>query len=244
MGWLQGDQERPENHLELSLENNKIIVDCIREVPNYVMNGQALIINNKLMFINSYEKDWGQQIRSPQRQDHLENLVYLDSIKTIENNFKFQYLTIVPYLLAPTGTKGNFVVLLTGNNNTVQTLKSLKKRIKYIRPDLTQLLLHHDNARPYRSHVTIEAIESLRFQVIPYTSCRLQLLKEYLKSDSEIKSVQTSRRFQYIGRTEFRSKMERLNCIVLNTTTVHHNTFRTIKVKLFQLYFKYNSKQE
>jgi len=40
--------------------------------------------------------------------------------------------------------------------------------MKRVRPNLTQLLLHHDNVRPHCSHATMTAIESLGFQVIPH----------------------------------------------------------------------------
>ncbi|CAI6357430.1 unnamed protein product [Macrosiphum euphorbiae] len=85
----------------------------------------------------------------------------------------------------------------------IETLKRLKKRIKRVRPNLTQLLLHHDNARPHCSRATMTAIESLGFQVIPHppyspdlAPCDFFLfpkLKEHLKgtkfnSDEKVKA--------------------------------------------------------
>lgn len=40
----------------------------------------------------------------------------------------------------------------------IETLKSLKKRINRVEPNLTQLLLHHDNTKPHCSRAKMEAI--------------------------------------------------------------------------------------
>jgi len=48
------------------------------------------------------------------------------------------------------------------------TLRSLKQRIRRIRPERNTFLLHHDNARPHCSAQTQDAMASLKFTVVAH----------------------------------------------------------------------------
>lgn len=73
----------------------------------------------------------------------------------------------------------------------IKTLRALRKRWLRIRPCNGRTLLHHDNARPHTSHATVNAIDSLNFDVLvhpPYSPdlapCdfyMFPLLKRHLK---------------------------------------------------------------
>jgi transposase len=56
----------------------------------------------------------------------------------------------------------------------VETLKKLKKRFRKVRPnkDVTKVLLHHDNSRPYTNLHTREAITKLQWTVLPHPPYR------------------------------------------------------------------------
>jgi histone-lysine N-methyltransferase SETMAR len=47
-------------------------------------------------------------------------------------------------------------------------LRSLKQRIRRIRPERNMFLLHHDNPRPQCSAQTQDAMKSLKFTVVPH----------------------------------------------------------------------------
>lgn len=87
-----------------------------------------------------------------------------------------------------------------------ETLRSLKSRIRRIRPERTEFLLHHDNARPHCSKETMSTISRLGFEVVPHPPYSPDLapsdfwlfpkLKEVLKgkhfsSDAEVERAVT-----------------------------------------------------
>ena len=61
-------------------------------------------------------------------------------------------------------TKGSTV----NSDRYCATLRSLKQRIRRIRPERNTFLLHHDNARPHSSVQTQDAMTSLKFTVVPH----------------------------------------------------------------------------
>jgi len=61
-------------------------------------------------------------------------------------------------------TKGSTV----NSDRYCATLRSLKQRIRRIRPERNEFLLHHDNARPHCSAQTQDAMTSLKFTVVPH----------------------------------------------------------------------------
>jgi len=62
-------------------------------------------------------------------------------------------------------TKGSTV----NSDRYCATLRSLKQRIRRIRPERNTFLLHYDNARPHCSAQTQDAITSLKFTVVPHS---------------------------------------------------------------------------
>lgn len=54
----------------------------------------------------------------------------------------------------------------------IETLKRLKKRIKRVRPNYTQLLLQHDNARPHCSHAKWKPLIHQSFHIYPTVRIR------------------------------------------------------------------------
>ena len=97
-------------------------------------------------------------------------------------------------------TKGSMV----NSNSYYATLRSLKQRIRKIRPEGNVFLLHHDNARPHCSTQTLAAVTSLKFTLVPHPPYSPDLapsdfwlfpkLKEMLKgqhfpSDAEVEKT-------------------------------------------------------
>jgi histone-lysine N-methyltransferase SETMAR len=108
------------------------------------------------------------------------------------------------------GCKGVFYTKFLTKGSTVNsdrycaTLRSLKQRIRRIRPERNTFLLHHDNARPHCSAQTQDAVTSLKFTVVLHPSYSPDLapsdfwlfpkLKETLKgqhfsSDDEVEAA-------------------------------------------------------
>jgi len=63
-------------------------------------------------------------------------------------------------------TKGSTV----NSDRYCATLRSLKQRIRRIRPERNTFLLQHDNARPHCSAQTQDAMTSLKFTVVSHPS--------------------------------------------------------------------------
>jgi len=61
-------------------------------------------------------------------------------------------------------TKGSTV----NSDRYCATLRSLKQRIRRIRPERNTFLLHHDSARPHCSAETQDAMTSLKFTAVPH----------------------------------------------------------------------------
>ncbi len=88
----------------------------------------------------------------------------------------------------------------------ITTLRALQKWRLSVRPCNGCTLLHHDNARPYTSHATVDTIDTLNFDVIVYPTYSpdlhpcdfylFPLLKRHLKgkqvsSNAAVKRVVT-----------------------------------------------------
>ena len=85
--------------------------------------------------------------------------------------------------------------------------KNLRRRVCWVRRSTSQILLLHDNARPHTARATIDALETLEFEVLSHPSYSPDLapsdlhffphLKKDLKgthftSDDEVKQAVTS----------------------------------------------------
>jgi histone-lysine N-methyltransferase SETMAR len=83
-----------------------------------------------------------------------------------------------------------------------KTLRKLSAAVRLKRPDLKNVILHHDNARPHTAHATISHIASRGWTVLPHPSYSPDLapcdfflfgpLKDYLRgqtfrNDDEVK---------------------------------------------------------
>jgi len=50
----------------------------------------------------------------------------------------------------------------------IETIKNLQWRVCRVRGSTSQILSLHDNARPHTAHTTIEAMETLKFEVLSH----------------------------------------------------------------------------
>ena len=89
----------------------------------------------------------------------------------------------------------------------IETIKNLRRRVCRVRGSTSRILLVRDNARPHTAGATIEALETLKFEVISHPPYSPDLapsdfrfvphLKRDLKwthftSDDEVKQAVTS----------------------------------------------------
>jgi transposase len=89
----------------------------------------------------------------------------------------------------------------------IETTKNLQRRVCRVRRSTSRILLLHDNARPHTARATIDALETLKFEVLPHPPYSPDLapsnfhffphLKRDLKgthftSDDEVKQAVTS----------------------------------------------------
>jgi transposase len=89
----------------------------------------------------------------------------------------------------------------------IETIKNLQRRVCRVRGSTSRILLVRDNARPHTARATIEALETLRFEVLSHLPYSPDLapsdfhffphLKRDLKgihftSDDEVKQAVTS----------------------------------------------------
>ena len=51
-----------------------------------------------------------------------------------------------------------------------ETIKNLRQRVCRVRRSTLPILLLHDNARPHTAHATIDALETLKFEVLSHLS--------------------------------------------------------------------------
>jgi histone-lysine N-methyltransferase SETMAR len=85
-----------------------------------------------------------------------------------------------------------------------QTIKSdvyvetLKKRFRRLRPhkDVTEVLLHHENARPHTSLYSLEAITKLQWTVLPHPSYSLDLTSSDYHLFSPLKGAIRGKKFE------------------------------------------------
>jgi histone-lysine N-methyltransferase SETMAR len=86
----------------------------------------------------------------------------------------------------------------------IETIKNLRRRVCLVRRSTSPILLLHDNARPHTACATIDALETLKFEVLSHPPYSPDLepsdfhffphLKRYLKgahftSDDEVKQA-------------------------------------------------------
>ena len=89
----------------------------------------------------------------------------------------------------------------------IETIKNLRRRVCRVRGSTWRILFLHDNARPHTARATIDALETLKFEVLSHPPYRPDLatsdfnffphLKRDLKgthftSDDEVKQAVTS----------------------------------------------------
>jgi transposase len=89
----------------------------------------------------------------------------------------------------------------------IETIKNLRRRVCRVTGSTSRILLLHDNARPHTACITIEALETLKFEVSSHPPCSPDLapsnfhffphLKRDLKgthftSDDEVKQAVAS----------------------------------------------------
>jgi len=53
----------------------------------------------------------------------------------------------------------------------IETIKNLRRRVCRVRGSTSRILLLHDTARPYTARATIEALETLKFEVLSHPPC-------------------------------------------------------------------------
>jgi len=89
----------------------------------------------------------------------------------------------------------------------IETIKNLRRRVCRVRHSTSPILLLHDNARPHTAHATIDALETLKFEVLshpPYSPdlvpsdfhffphLKRDLKGTHFTSDDEVKQAVTS----------------------------------------------------
>ena len=50
----------------------------------------------------------------------------------------------------------------------IETIKKLGRRVCRVRVSTSRMLLLHDNARPHSDHTTIDALETLKYEVLSH----------------------------------------------------------------------------
>ena len=50
----------------------------------------------------------------------------------------------------------------------IKTIKNLRRRVCRVRGSTSRILLLHDNARPHTARATIDALETLKFEVLSH----------------------------------------------------------------------------
>ena len=88
----------------------------------------------------------------------------------------------------------------------IETVKNLRRRVCRVRGSTLRILLLHDNARPHTARATIDALETLKFEVLshpPYSPdltpsdfhffhLKRDLQGTHCTSDDEVKPAVTS----------------------------------------------------
>ena len=89
----------------------------------------------------------------------------------------------------------------------IETIKNLRRRVCRVRGSTSQILLLHDDARPHTACTTIDALETLKFEVLshpPYSPdlapsdfhfcphLKRDLKRTHFTSDDEVKQAVTS----------------------------------------------------
>ena len=70
----------------------------------------------------------------------------------------------------------------------IETIKNLRRRVCRIRRSTSPILLLHDNARPHTARATINALETLKFEVLshpPYSPDFVTKRFSFLSSPQE-----------------------------------------------------------